>query len=196
MKNQLENQSFKEISSCFKKDEKGNSFLAGIYVGKTFFDFSKKDKTQKELNKLLKAIEKTTGGSQWSANITFLIHLVESLPANTINKESFDYILALLQDLKPKDPVEARLIAQFIILNEYGMSKLRLMQKQDLMCHADHFMRTATKMFNLSQQAILTLLKYRSKNTQQVFVTHINQGGQAIIGSNLTSEGGEGNPKN
>lgn len=185
---QIKNKFFGKISSCFKEDEEGNNILAGFYVGETFFDFSKKEK-HKEGNKLLKAIEEMGRSPQHSANITFLIDLASTLPDGTLDKKSLDYIFALMQNLKPKDPIEARLLAQFIVLNEYGMSKLRQMQAQDMTCHAEHFMKVATKMFNLSQQAIQTLIKYRSKGVQQVFVTHVNEGGKAVVAGEVRGEG-------
>jgi len=51
----------------------------------------------------------------------------------------------------------------------------------------------ATKLLRLSQETLLTLMKYRNKGQQQVFVTHVNDGGKAIVGN--INQGGSNDKK-
>jgi len=41
----------------------------------------------------------------------------------------------------------------------------------------------AVKLLKLSQETLNTLMKYRNKGQQQVFVTYVNEGDKAIVGN-------------
>lgn len=83
------------------------------------------------------------------------------------NKDK-DAVIALIQDINPKDAIEAQLVAQFIALNLKSMS---LIQRENY-----NIMGHALMMMRLSHQALDMLQKYRGKSqTINVNYNTLNQ---------------------
>ena len=91
--------------------------------------------------------------------------------------------------MKPKDPIEARLLTQHLLLTETGNNLLRNGNKQDQILQADFYYKNAIKVLNLSQQTIHTLTKYRAKGTQQINIVHMYGDSKAIIAGTIGGGG-------
>ncbi|NGX26155.1 MAG: hypothetical protein K940chlam6_00067 [Chlamydiae bacterium] len=106
-------------------------------------------------------------------------------------KDMVNYVIDVFEKMSPSDPVEASLIQQFIILHHQGIDRLSRAKGSEHATSSGHQVNMATKLLRLSQETLVTLLKYKNKGQQQVFVTHVNDGGKAIIG-NLSHRGVDG----
>ncbi len=100
------------------------------------------------------------------------------------------FILNSLQQLQPKDSVEFSLIEQFLVLHDQGINRLARANHSDNISNSSLQINMAIKLLRLSQETLSTLMKYRNKGQQQVFVTHVNKGGKAIVG-NVSGNGGK-----
>lgn len=71
-----------------------------------------------------------------------------------------------------------------------AMDCLRQAHFQDGFYHVERYMNLATKLFNVANQTMQVLLKYRSKGQQTVQVVHVHNEGQAIVAQNVSAMGG------
>ena len=55
--------------------------------------------------------------------------------------------------------------------------------------HIERYINLATKLFNVANQTMQTLLKYRAKGQQTVQVVHVHNEGQAIVAQNVSAAG-------
>ena len=102
--------------------------------------------------------------------------------------------LSVFTKMKPKDSVEAMIIAQMISVHEMALlaSERALLTEQP-----DEFvgknMNWATKLCRSYASLVEALNKYRTKGQQKITVQHVNvnDGGQAIVGD-VTQGGGNG----
>lgn len=109
-------------------------------------------------------------------------------------------ILDTLHALKPNDEIEGMLIMRLISLNSQ-ISKfmtLSVIENQSI-AGGDLFINRASKLIRLYNETLETLMRYKRKGIQNVFVQHqhvnVNDGGQAVVG-NFQSGGGGGNKNN
>jgi len=100
-----------------------------------------------------------------------------------------EYVLCAFEKMRPSDPIEASLVQQFIVLHHQGINRLGRAKCSEHVSSSNSQVNMASKLLRLSQETLLTLIKYRNKGQQQVFVTHVSDGGKAIIGT-LTNGGG------
>jgi len=108
--------------------------------------------------------------------------------------DQVSYVLEAFKKMQPSDEVEGFLIQQFLLLHHQGVDRLSRAMKSEYIDNSDIQIKMATKLLRLSQDTLQTLLKHRNKGQQQVFVTHVNDGGKAIIG-NLSQEKEGGSEK-
>jgi len=107
--------------------------------------------------------------------------------------DQINYVLDAFRNMKPRDEVEGFLIQQFLLLHHQGIERLNNAAKAEYLGLADAQVKMGTKLLRLSQDTLQTLIKHRNKGQQQVFVTHVSDGGKAIIGNiNQDKEGGVG----
>lgn len=196
MTKQLETSTIDKIKPVFKKNEKGESIWSGMNVGDTHIDFNDKNPTAEALEKNEKAFKEMGGSIDSASNIYFLIDVIRSLPDGSINEKNMTNIFSFLQEMQPKDSIEARLLAQFFILHEQGLDHLRTSNKNTYRENIDSFLKYSIKLLKLSQETIQVLTKYRNQGKQQVFVTHVTEGGKAIVGNISSNIGGDGNSNN
>jgi len=97
--------------------------------------------------------------------------------------DEISYILDAFEQMKPSDSIEGFLIQQFLLLHHQGVDRLIRAKKSEYTDSSDMQIKMSAKLLRLSQDTLLTLLKYRNKGQQQVFVTHVSDGGKAIIGN-------------
>jgi len=174
------------IKGIFEKNAEGTDLFAGIIL-----DGQKLMPTNitKELAVTLTTVIKDlTGISDVDEGLDFLIKSVNTLIGSD-SQQKFQNLVSFLQEMKPTDAIEAKLLAQFLILNDRANSLMRNGAKADMMCHGDYYYKYGLKAMNLSQQTIQTLIKYKSKGTQQVNVVHIHDNSKAIIANNIEGVG-------
>ena len=132
------------------------------------------------LNTFFNSITTLGGGLDPETTITFIAKTASAFP-NGLNKATFNRSIALLQKMKPQDPVEARLLAQHFILHEQGMDYLERCSNAEMLPQSQHFGTLSMKMLKLSQESIQALTKYRNKGTQQINIVHMQDNAKAVM---------------
>lgn len=109
------------------------------------------------------------------------------------DQEKLNIVLQALNDIKPKDSIEASLIMQAVSLHSQGMDYLLKADKADRFEHMQYFGNLATKLLRLHNETIEALSRYRRGGEQRVVVQHqeVTISGQAVVGQ-FHSEGGGG----
>ncbi len=100
--------------------------------------------------------------------------------------------LAVLHGIKPRDELEAMLAVQMIGVHNLAMAFMgRAVRTEQTFEGADANVARATKLLRTFTAQIEALNRYRGGGQQKVTVehVHVNEGGQAIVG---TVEGGRG----
>ncbi|HSX13281.1 MAG TPA: hypothetical protein VLE96_02545 [Chlamydiales bacterium] len=110
--------------------------------------------------------------------------------ANT--QEKTNALIDHLHSLSPGDPIEARLQGQFLALQSHGMRAFSRAQNAEMFYHVQECFNIGAKLLKLANDTIDALTRNKTKGQQQVFVTHVNDGGKAIVG-NLNQPVGDGN---
>jgi hypothetical protein len=141
-----------------------------------------------------------TGFSNSMAGLNLLQSSGQAIvPTNTEASnmaQKFDLTAQTMRALSPEDEFEGQLIAQLVVLQEHAMHWLGKAMRTDRVDFTNTYLNGATKLLARHHEALETLMKYRRRGEQRVYVehVHINQGGQAIIGA--ISTGGGMNQKN
>jgi hypothetical protein len=118
---------------------------------------------------------------------------VDAMPGGIKIPNNTNATLQALADAEPKDAIEARLCLQAHTLYAQGMKYISRADNQDMMCHAEHYMKFALKLLRLHNETIEALNKHRRQGEQRVTVQHfhVNDGGQAaIMAGNFKAEQG------
>lgn len=149
--------------------------------------------TYESLPRFIKALKNATGNEDYRSAVDMLYNISYGMKydeeGNRVNQTAL-----FLPLLKPQDETEALLAGQFLALREAGNRFLRQSHNAEGFYHIERCGLLATKLFNVANQTMVTLLKYRSRNQQTIQVVHLhNGGGQAIVAQNLTQGGGDEN---
>ncbi len=96
------------VEAKFAEDEKGNPIISSISIGGIEMspDGMEDDET---LNTFFDSIAALGGGLDPETTINFITKTASALPSG-FNQTTFNRSIALLQKMKPQDPVEARLL--------------------------------------------------------------------------------------
>lgn len=95
---------------------------------------------------------------------------------------ALDRTRATLNGMKPQDELEALLIAQMIAVHNLAMNYMaKAAQTQDVDRMATYY-NGATKLLRTYVAQLEALKKYRMDYRQKIQVTHVHDGGQAIVG--------------
>jgi hypothetical protein len=111
-------------------------------------------------------------------------HILTTYACSLEAKEEKDFpniILQSLNDLQPKDSIEARLIAQIAVLATHALSSLRKASQSGSLEHVEPYANTAVKLFRLQNETIETLNRYRRGGEQKVTVTHAVVAGHTVV---------------
>lgn len=81
--------------------------------------------------------------------------------------------LQSLQDQKPKDIVESRLITQGAALYANGMEYIARASKSNMQSHFESYANLAIKLLRLHNETIDALSRYRRGGDQKITVTHV-----------------------
>lgn len=102
------------------------------------------------------------------------------------SSKAVDLTLQTLQEEKPKDSTEVRLILQAHALFAQGMENLARAEKAELPYRAELRIKFAMKVLRLHNETIEMLNRYRRRGEQTMVVQHqyvqVNDGGKAIVG--------------
>jgi len=128
------------------------------------------------------------------------VHILEKawLAMSPLTASSTVYgnvILQSFSDQKPRDAIEARLVAQVAVLYSQGMNYLGKAEMTDYPEQKQQYVNMAVKLLRLHNETIEALQRYRRGGEQRVTVqhVHVSQGGQAIVGNVATRGGGHQN---
>ncbi len=116
----------------------------------------------------------------------------------TLMKDSihgYNVTTQVLNDVKPKDAVEARLALQAHVAFSYAMTQLSRASSSEYMGNADSCANLAVKFMRLHNETVEALSKYRRGGVQHVVVNHLQNNvmaNNATINNNL---GGGESPK-
>jgi hypothetical protein len=119
-----------------------------------------------------------------------LVQLQDAISATPVaNVPGTNFLLSVIQDIEPRDQIEAMHAAQLAVIHVAAMSYARRLCRTDYIPDADGVVNILTKLnrtFALQMQA---LKSYRTRGEQKITVHHVsvNEGGQAIVG-NVTQE--------
>jgi hypothetical protein len=95
--------------------------------------------------------------------------------------ESLNIIAQSLNDLGPKDAIEARLAAQAAVVFTHGMECLQKAGKAEMINHKDSYINTGCKLLRLHNETIETMNRYKRGGEQKVTVTHAILAGNATV---------------
>ena len=105
---------------------------------------------------------------------------VDAIKTVTSESDSLNVIQQSLQDLKPKDSIEAKLIVQADILFTHGLSNLKRSETTDRINHAEYYSNKGIKLLRLHNETVEALSKYRRGGEQNIKVTHATVTGQVV----------------
>lgn len=136
-----------------------------------------------------------TGSSSTEYARALLIQTMNAVGANdafSINA-NFKALLAM----KPADEYEGMLISRLIALHQQYMNYMALADANKLRRESrESFINSATKLMRVYNETLEVLNKHRRKGEQKVTVTHnhvnVNEGGKAIVGSEINQKTGVG----
>lgn len=108
-------------------------------------------------------------------------------------EEAVNFMLSVVQGMEPKDHLEVMLIAQMTAVHMATMKLAPQLINASTLQHQDSAARTFTQLLRTFASQMETLKRYRTGGQQKVTVEHVtvNEGGQAIVASNVT-HGGNG----
>jgi hypothetical protein len=108
------------------------------------------------------------------------------------NCDLINGLTALVAEFAPRDPMEAMLAAQMVSAHNHLMQLLKKITKAGDMLDFDSpghqaQVRLAERLMRTYARQMEALIKYRKKGEQRIIVerVHVEQGGQAIVGSNI-----------
>ncbi len=107
-----------------------------------------------------------------------------------------NYALSTLDGIQPQDELEAMLAVQMIGVHNMAMDCIGRATRTDRVDFMSTYMNGATKSLRTFAAQMEALKKYRTGGQQKMIVehVHVNEGGQAIVGT--VNQGGGGNKKN
>ncbi len=135
--------------------------------------------------RFFEAMKKATGTDDFNYSIPLLAQVSHGMRDST-EEQRLTRMTSLIPTLKPQDETEALLAGQFLTLQNSAMDCLRQAHFQEGFYHVERYMNLAAKLFNVANQTMQTMLKYRAKGQQTVQVVHVHNEGQAIVTQNLS----------
>lgn len=117
--------------------------------------------------------------------------------SNRIDEKASNFVLSVVQAVKPQDELEAMLAAQMGAVHAATMMMARRLNHVETIPQQDAAERALNKLARTYATQIETLKRYRTGGQQTVTVEHVtvNEGGQAIVG-NVAHRGGRGDSEN
>ena len=101
-----------------------------------------------------------------------------------VSDDDFNFLLAVVKDIKPRDQLEAMLAAQMAVTHAAIMTFARRLGKVETLAQQDSAAGAFNKFARTFAMQLEALKRYRSGGEQKVTVQHVtvSDGGQAIVG--------------
>jgi hypothetical protein len=145
--------------------------------------------THESKGRFVEAFKKTTGAGDFNYSVALLAQVSRGM-CDSMEEQRLTRMSSLLPTLRPQDETEALLAGQFLTLQNSAMDCLRQAHFQEGFYHIERYINLATKLFNVANQTMQALLKYRTRGQQTVQVVHVHNEGQAIVAQNVSAAGG------
>jgi hypothetical protein len=102
-----------------------------------------------------------------------------------IDERALNFMLSVVQGVKPKDQLEAMLAAQMVAIHMATMTFARRLAHVETIQQQDSAERALNKLARTYAMQMETLKRYRTGGEQKVTVQHVSvsEGGQAIVGN-------------
>jgi len=106
-----------------------------------------------------------------------------------IDERALNFMLSVIQGIKPRDQLEAMLAAQMATIHMACMQVARELAHAKTIAHQDSAERALNKLARTFAMLLDAFKRYRTGGEQKVTVQHVSvsEGGQAIVG-NVTQE--------
>lgn len=192
-----DNESSKELTLYSQDEKPRRSRKSPIYITCK----EKNDKLEVQIKKPNETVESKTQpfldltGTQ---NFELALQIIKlgaaaSYPDGKQVEERVNLSMEVLAEAQVNGFIEARLTTQANALYTQGMSYLDKSNQAETMEKAQFCTNTAVKLLRLHNETVLTLGKYMRKGEQKVIVQHVNvnDGGKALVTSQLLAGGGE-----
>ena len=107
------------------------------------------------------------------------------LRGNEIDLAALDFMLSVIKGIKPKDQVEAMLVAQMAAVHSAVMKYVQYLANSENIIQQDSGERVLNKLIRTFASQMEALKRYRTGGEQKVTVQHVSvaEGGQAIVGN-------------
>ncbi len=136
-----------------------------------------------------------------SGNTDARVFLMDQLAMSFIGSDPVDEkeceeimkkAVSLLVGINPQDQVETMLAVQMLATHNLSMTLIREAHQSKNGIRAEMYTHLASKITRIFTSQVEALAKYQNKGRQRIVVEHVtvNQGGQAIVGSEITQGGG------
>jgi hypothetical protein len=103
----------------------------------------------------------------------------------TVAEADINFLISVIKDIKPRDQLEAMLVAEMAVVHEATMAAARRLGNIENILQQDSAVNALTKLTRTFAVQMEALKRYRSAAEQKVTVQHVNisDGGQAIVGN-------------
>lgn len=104
-----------------------------------------------------------------------------------VNEDSLNFMLSVVEGIKPRDEVEAMLASQMAATQMAIMTFARRLNHVDNIQQQDSASRAFNQLARTFAAQVEALKKYRSNGEQRVTVQHVqvNEGGQAVVAGEI-----------
>ena len=169
----------RRIEPIFKKKENGEDILVGFSIDGHNIALAL-TLPEDENYLLTTALKELTGHKDIFPAMGFLLNTADSLRMVDFTT-ALQYLISFLQEMKPADAIEAKLLAQFLLLDNSAGKLIYNAKNSETLIHSEFNYKHGMKAMNLAQQVIQSLTKYKAKGTQQINVVHMEGDSKAIF---------------
>lgn len=141
-----------------------------------------------------KGVQNTTGAHHLDFGSDLILQVIAATCKNkTLEVEKANAVTSALSEIKPKSALEGMMAVQMVIVHNQAMRLLSYANNTTFNPQIELYLNLANKLLRTFISQFDALTKCRRNGQQKVTVehVHINEGGQAIVGT--VSEGGGGN---
>lgn len=137
-----------------------------------------------------------TGSSSSEYARILLMQVITATAKQKNDAASINATFKALLSMAPADEYEGMLISRLIVLHQQYMDMLARSTHQTNMDWKESYINSSTKLMRVYNETLEALNKHRRKGEQKVTVTHnhvnVNEGGKAIVGSEINQQPGGG----
>ena len=118
-----------------------------------------------------------------TASLKFVNPLLTQIARSGVDREEFNFILGVIEGIKPNDHLEAMQAAQMAVVHIATMKFSRKLNRAESLEHQDSAERAFNKLARTYTTQMETIRRYRTGGEQKVTVQNVSvsEGGQAIV---------------